>query len=151
MRNVHLIQILKSNYCRLVFLASIVLVTLFIPKKIFHSYYSILGIAFILLTSLVITCFIRNIKDKAVIAKSSGLSALSIITVILGFGALQACAIGAPVCGASIGAGAVAIFLPGIAFNFLEKYSITIIILSLVIQTLALYFMGCFKIIKYNP
>ena len=145
MKRIYLTEIFKSNYCKVIFILSLILITVLIPKKIFYSYYSILGALFIFVTSITITCFIRNIKEKVFLAKANGASIIGIITIILGFGGLQACTVGAPVCGASIGAGFFALFFPGIAMDLIEKYSILVIILSIIIQIFALYFMNCFK------
>lgn len=143
MKKIPLIKIFNSNYCKIVFILSLILVTLLIPKKVFYGYYKILAVSFILLTSLMITCFVRNIKEKIYSAKLNGVSFIGIIGIVFGVGALQACTIGAPVCGASIGAGVFALIFPGFAFGFIENYSIHIIIASIIIQITALYFMGC--------
>lgn len=145
MKTLNLIEIFKSNYCKLVFIFSLILVSSLIPKRIFYSYYTILGVAFIIITALTLTCFIRNIKEKALSARNNGASTISIITIILGFGTLQTCAIGSPFCGASIGAGFFAIFFPGTALNLMGEYSLWIIIISIIIQILSLHFMKCFK------
>ena len=145
MKEVYLMRLFRSHYCKSVFLLSLILTSFLVPKKIFYGYYSIIGSLFILITSLTITCFIRNIKMKAFAAKESGASLVSIIMIVLGLGALQACTIGSPICGASIGAGFFALFFPSIAFNLIEENSILIVVISILIQILALYFMGCFK------
>lgn len=139
------ISILRSNYCKIVLLISILIVSFIIPKKIFYGYYTILGVLFVLTTSLLITCFIRNIKEKVKSAKAHGASLGGIIGILFGFGALHACTIGAPICGASIGGGIIALIFPSFAFNLFEKHSIFIILISLIIQLIALYFIGCFK------
>jgi len=145
MKSIYLWRIFKSHYCKAVFIASLILVFFLIPRKIFYGYYTILGIVFGIVTAATITCFVRNIKERAMAARASGASILGVIVIVLGFGALQACSVGAPVCGASIGAGIIALFFPGVAMNFLGKYSILIIVLSIFIQIAALYFMNCFK------
>lgn len=144
MKNIRLFTIFRSNYCKLVFILSLIIISLLMPKKIFYEYYSIIGVLFIISTSLLIACFVRSIKEKTMVAKSNGASIIGIISVIIGFGALQSCLIGAPVCGVSIGAGFLALFFPGFALSLFEKYSLLIIILSIIIQFLALYFMKCF-------
>jgi len=141
-----LFEIFKSKYCKIVFLLSLILVAFLVPKKVFYSYYIIIGVLFILLTSLIITCFARSIKERIFSVKSSGGSILGMITAIIGFSALHLCTVGAPVCGAYIGLGFLAILFPGLAVNFLEKYSILILIISMFIQVLALKLMGCLKV-----
>ena len=95
-----------------------------------------------------ITCFVRSLKEKIYTAKSNGASLLGILAIIFGFGAIQAGTIGAPICGASIGAGVIAIAYPNLAMNFFEDYSVTIILVSILIQIIALYLMKCFKLKK---
>ncbi len=141
-----LFGVLESNYCKLVFIISLVITSFIVPKRVFHSYYTIIGILFILITAILMTCFIRGMKEKVNSAKANGASFIGILGIIFGFGALQACTIGAPVCGASIGGGILALLFPGFALGLLEKYSIWIIIISIFIQILALYFMRCLNI-----
>ncbi len=144
-KRLYILNIFKSNYCKIIFLISLILVSFLIPKKIFYGFYSILGVVFILLTALTLTCLIRNVKEKISSAKSNGASVIGILSILFGFGALQACTIGAPVCGATLGAGVIALIFPGVLFSFLEKYGIVIIIFSIIIQIISLYFMNCFK------
>ncbi len=141
----YLIKIFKSDYCKFVFLLSLIFVFILVPHKIFYRFYTILGILFIVITSLTITCFVWGIKQKINYAKTQGVSFIGLITIILGFGALQACTIGVPACTVSVGAGFFALFFPGVVLGLLGKYSVAIVIISLMIQLLALYFMNCFK------
>ena len=141
----YLFKIFKSKYCRLVFLISLILVFLLMPKKVFYGYYIILGTIFVLLTSITLTCLVRNIKDKIQSAKSNGASLIGILGIIFGFSALQVCTIGAPVCGATIGASIIALIFPGFAFKVLEDYSLIVVTLSLLIQIFALYYLKCFS------
>ncbi len=141
----YFIEIFRSNYCKFVFLLSVVFISFLTPKKIFYGYYAVLGVLFIFVASLTLTCLVRTIKERVYSAKASGASLVSILSIIFGFGALQACTIGAPVCGAMAGGGIIALIIPGFAFNLIEKYSIWVIVFSILIQFFALYFMNCFK------
>lgn len=146
MKKYYLLEIFKSHYCKFVFLIALIGIYFLTPKKIFYGpYYILLGILFIIMASLTLTCFIRSIKDRVFSAKAEGLSLLGILSIVFGFGALQACTIGAPVCGATILGGVIALIFPGFAFNLMEKYSFWIILISVIIQFFALYYMGCFK------
>jgi len=140
-------QIFKSGYCVSVFLASLIIITLFAPRNIFH-HNNIFGYLFIVTTSLLITCLVRNIKEKVFSARLNGASVLGVISIILGFGALEVCAISAPVCGLYIGTGFLALAIPNFALNFFEKYNLLIILFSFVFQFFALYQMNCFSIKK---
>ena len=136
-------SILKSKYCKIVFILSMIILTFLVPKKIFYGFYILLGILFILVTSFVITCFVRSVKEKFFSVKESGASLLGMITALLGFSSLHFCTIGAPVCGSYLGAGLFAILFPGVAFNFFEKYSLLIFLISLLFEVFALKLMGC--------
>jgi len=148
MKKYFLYKIFQSKYCCLVFLFSLIIVSILIPKKIFYSYYTILGIFFIIISSLLITCFVRNIKEKVILAKKQKMSFLGIIFLVIGLAAMSTCSVGAPICGASVAGGIVALLFPGIAFKYLSEYSIIIILSSFFIQIIALYYMNCFKKIK---
>lgn len=148
MINITLLKIFKSNYCKVVFIFSLIGLFFLIPKKIFYGNYLIIGIIFIFLSSLLVTCLIRDIKERVHSAKAGGASFLGIIVIVVGLGAIQSCSIGAPICGASIGIGVLSFIFPNIALNFLEKYSLIIIIISLFFQVFSLYFMNCFNKIK---
>ena len=148
MKKYFLYKMFQSKYCCLVFLFSLIIVSILIPKKIFYSYYTILGIFFIIISSLLITCFIRNIKEKVILAKKQKMSFLGIIFLVIGLAAMSTCSVGAPICGASVAGGIVALLFPGIAFKYLSEYSIIIILSSFFIQIIALYYMNCFKKIK---
>ena len=142
----YFLEIFKSHYCKFIFLIALIGVYFLTPKKIFYEpYYTLLGIFFIIMTSLTLTCFVRSIKDRVFSAKANGVSLLGILSIVFGFGALQACTVGAPVCGATIGGGVIALIFPGFAFNLIEKYSLWIVLISIFIQFLALYYMKCFK------
>jgi len=148
MKKYFLYKMFQSKYCCLVFLFSLIIVSILIPKKIFYSYYTILGVFFIIISSLLITCFIRNIKEKVILAKKQKMSFLGIIFLVIGLAAMSTCSVGAPICGASVAGGIVALLFPGIAFKYLSEYSIIIILSSFFIQIIALYYMNCFKKIK---
>ena len=151
MTKIYFIEKLNSKYCRFVFLISMIISYLLIPNSVFHSKYFIFGFVFILTTSLTITCIVKNIKEKVVLAKSSGASLISIIMIVFGLGALQVCTIGSSVCTASVVASSLTIFFPEIAIQILTIYSVPIIILSIILQIISLYFLGCFRREPYTP
>ncbi len=138
-------RLLKSNYCRLTFIISLAIITALTPRKIFYGYYTLLGIAFILTTALAITCIAYVIKEQVRSARANGASIIGIIATVLGFGALQTCTIGVPVCGASVGAGILAVFFPQVALPFFEKYGIIIVGVSILLQIATIALMGCFR------
>jgi len=144
-KDLYLFKIFKSRYCCGTFLATLIIISILIPKKIFYGYYSILGGFFILLSSLLLTCFVRNIKEKVVLAKAQKMSFLGIIFLVIGLAAMGTCGVGAPVCGASVAGGVIALLFPGFAFAFFSDHSIVIILFSMFAQVIALYYMNCFK------
>ncbi len=139
-----LIQIFKSRYCVATFILAFFFITLISPKKIFHGHNTFIGLLFILSTSLLITCLVRSIKEKIYSARLNGASVLGVISIVLGLGAIEACAVSAPVCGAYLGSGILAIFFPNIILNVFEKYNTLIILFSFLFQILALYQLKCF-------
>ncbi len=144
-KNLALFQIFKSKYCIFTFILSVFAVSLLAPRQIFH-HNDLIGFIFIISTALLITCLVRNIKEKVYSARINGASILGILSIILGFGALEACAMSAPVCGAYISTGFLALFFPNFALTFFEKYNTLVILSSFIIQFFALYQMKCFKI-----
>ncbi len=140
-----LIKMFDSHYCKVVFALSVALMWFISPKRIFYKYYAILGWTFIITSSLVLTCFIRNIKERVVTARSQGSSLLGILLIAIGLVAMNVCTVGAPICGASVAVGILSLILPGVAMGFFEKYAVAIIASSIALQLVALYYMKCFK------
>lgn len=144
MKKINLLKILESRYCILVFLISLIVSILVIPKKVFYKWYFVLAIAFVLTFALTITCIVRNIKEKIKVRKQTSKSIIALIFSIIGFSALQVCTIGAPVCGAA-GLGLFAIIIPKFAFHFFNEYSVWIIIITIVLEIISMNSMSCFK------
>ena len=141
----YLFNIFKSKYCIGIFVLSLILTYFLIPGKAFYEWYILLDIAFMVSFALVITCIVRNVKEKILLAKTYKTSILGIVATAVGLSALQVCGFGAPVCGAVVGAGIISSIFPAVFLNLLEDYSVIIIILSIAFQLIALFFMGCFK------
>jgi len=144
----YLVTILKSNYCKVVLLLALFVSYLLIPEKVFYGFGYVLAIIFMFAFSLSVTCIIRNIKEKVLLAKTYKHSVLHIILISLGLSALQVCGIGAPVCGVTAGIGVMSLVLPGVLIDFVGDYHIAIIVVSVLLQIVSLYFMGCFKLRK---
>jgi hypothetical protein len=144
----YIITILKSYYCKAVFLLALFGSYFLIPHKVFYGFGYVLAIAFMLAFSLSVTCIIRNIKEKILLARTYKRSVAHIILIALGLSALQVCGVGAPVCGATVGLGVLSIVFPGVFIDFLGDYHLAIIIFSILLQLVSLYFMGCFRLNK---
>ena len=138
-------KIFKSNYCKIIFILIFFLSYFLIPKKVFHGWWSLIAILFMFFFSLVMTCIVRNIKEKILLAKTYKSSLVGILATAIGLSALQVCGVGAPICGATIGTGFLSVFLPGIFMKFLDDFAIYILIASIILQAISLYFMNCFK------
>ena len=87
----------------------------------------------------------RNVKEKVILAKTYKSSLIGILATAIGLSALQVCGVGAPVCGATIGAGFLSALFPGIFMRFLDNFAVYILIASILLQIISLYFMNCFK------
>ena len=144
-KKVYLLQVFQSHYCQFVFVASSILGYFVVPKKIFYGYDTILGILFILSFALVMTCLVRQTKERVKIARTYSGAIIGIIATAIGLTALEACGIGAPVCGAMVGVGILSVILPVSAVDIIGRYAVLILIGSVTIQLIALYFMNCFK------
>jgi hypothetical protein len=117
-----------------------------IPKAVFADQYAVgLSALFLFSFALTITCLIRNIKERVAQAQIYKSSLIGIIATAIGISALQACGIGAPICGASIGTGIISMLFPGFLFTYLHVYGVPIIVVSIISQLISLYFMNCFK------
>ncbi len=144
----YLVTILKSHYCKAVFLLALFGSYFLIPHKVFYGLGYALAITFMLAFSLSVTCIIRNIKEKILLARTYKRSVVHIILIALGLSAFQVCGVGAPVCGATVGLGVLSVIFPGVFIDFLGDYYLVVIIVSVLLQLVSLYFMGCFKLSK---
>lgn len=145
MKDLYIVFIFKSHYCKIIFLILLPLVYLLVPEGVFFGWFKFLGIVFVLSFALILTCMIRDVKEKVVSHKKNKTGSLfGIIAAAIGLSALQVCTVGAPVCGATIGLAFLSSILPAFAFKFLYNYAIWIILLSLGIQFISFYKMKCF-------
>ncbi len=142
----YIITVLQSHYCQIVFLATLFVSYFLIPAKVFYGWGYVLAISFMLVFALSLTCIIRNVKERILLAKTYKQSIWQIVLIILGLSAFQVCGIGAPICGATVGLGMVSIIFPGVFINFLDEYYLLIILFSIILQLISLYFMKCFKL-----
>lgn len=146
MKNLYLINILHSNYCKLVFLSAFFGSYFIVPDAVFVGQYRLLVLFFMLTFSLVATCIVRNIKEKILIAHHVKTTFVGLFFYILGISALQVCGMSAAMCTASVGAGLVSVIFPGVMFNYLIEYSVYVVYLSITSQLLVLYYLKCFSV-----
>ena len=145
MDNIYLTKILKSHYCQVVFVLALVGSYFLIPSRVFSGVYLALAVLFMVVFSLIVTCFVRNIKEKVKSKRQHGVSVFGIIASAIGFSAFQVCGVGAPVCGASLGIVLISSILPSFFINFLMNYSDLVLASMILIQVAALAYMGCLK------
>ena len=145
MRSLYLLRVFQSHYCQFVFGFSLVLGYLIVPKKIFYGYDTILGVFFIFSFALVTTCLVRQIKERVKVARTYSGAIIGVIATAIGLAALEACGVGAPVCGAMVGVGILSVIFPMSAVDIIGRYAVPILVGSILIQFVALYFMNCFK------
>jgi len=145
MQKPYIIKVMKSRYCELTFMLALAVSWLLLPENIFYGWYYLLAASFMILFALVLTCTVRNIKERIGMEKTYSGSLIGMVASVLGISALSVCGIGAPVCGATIGIGLASLLIPGIAMPFLNDYGMYIIAASLVIQLASLHFLNCFR------
>ncbi len=140
-----LLNKINTKYCRFVFILSLVWWFFMVQKTLFVWNYSILWTIFVLSFALTITCLIRNIKEKIQIANKQKKSIIWIVGAVIGISAAQVCGVNAMFCGSTIWVWVLSTILPWTALWFLSEYAVLIIISSIIIQIIWLYFMKCFK------
>jgi hypothetical protein len=146
MCNIYLRRVLKSHYCKIVFALTFVVGLVTVPKSVYLDRLSkILVYIFIALFALTATCLVRNIKERVVAARARQSSILGIVATAIGIVAIQSCGIGAPICGASVGAGFLGFLFPGMALSFFRNYASILLISSIAVQIVSLYLMNCLK------
>lgn len=141
-------KIFRYTYCRVVFLVALGVSYFLVPQRIFNSVYWLLGIVFMVLSALLVTCVIKNIKDRIRIARTYKSSILGILAVAFGAASLQFCGVGVFVCSPTWGMALVTAIFPELAFPILTHFAIPVFILSIFFQIISLYLMGCFKLSK---
>ena len=141
----YLLFIFKSNYCKILFVLFFLGSYFLIPKTLFHGYLSLLAVLFMFSVSLTFTCLVRNTKERVLLAKTYKSSIIGLLATALGVSALQVCGIGAPVCGASVGLSIVSLIFPSVVVGFMDQYAVYLILVSIIVQILSLYYLKCFK------
>jgi hypothetical protein len=149
MKNIYLLKLLHSNYCKIVFVLSFWGAYYLLPGEVYHSVNGFVAMFYLLLFAFLMTCVVRNVKERAILAHRNKASILGIAAASLGFVAFHVCGIAAPVCGASAALGIAALAFPAFVHNFLLDNGYLVIYTSIVIQIAVLLYMGCFRI-KHN-
>lgn len=140
-----LLENLKSNYCKIVFIIALVFGYLITPQSMRGGNLWFLTIIYISLFAFSIACMVRAIKEKISTTLTKSSSVISFITSVVGLSALQVCGLGAPMCGTSIGLSLLSAILPNFALQFLINHSLSIVLTAMLLQLIGLYSMKCFK------
>lgn len=143
--NFLLIKVLKSHYCKVVFLLSLILSYFLVPRHLVGFWWNLIVIIFMLVFSLNMTCMVRNIKERIKTAKTTTNSVINLIASGLGILALQVCGTSGYFCSASILMGVFSSVLPHFLLDFLKEYSVYIILATILFQVISLRNMKCFK------
>ena len=138
-------QVLKSHICKLVFLASAAAAYFLIPERALNGDYGLLVITFVVTFAASITCTVRNIKDKFSSGIQAGSSLISIVASLIGLTAVQFCSMNAVMCGSTIGFSLIATILPHSAFHFFHFNAVPLLVISIVVQLISLWQIGCLK------
>ncbi len=141
----YLQKVLKSKVCILVFILSLVGSYFLIPKTAFYGKAMVISISFMITLATTITCVVRNIKEKVILARTYESSIISIIATAVGLASLQVCGVGAPVCGAAVGVGILSSIFPYTTVSLISEHAELILLISIIMQLISLYFMNCFK------
>ena len=139
------IEVFKSNYCKVVFIVSLILSYFILPKNLHGFWWNLIVIVFMILFALNMTCLVRNIKERVKAAKATTNSIIGIIASSIGIIALQVCSSSGYFCSAGILMSLFSSILPHFLLTFLQRYSLYIIILSILFQLFSLRNMNCFK------
>lgn len=141
-------KILKSHYCKFVFIISFFGGYFLLPEAIFHNQNRLLAIVYLFVFASLITCVVKSIKERVKLAQKSKSSVIGAVAAILGFSAFHFCGVAAPMCGITVGSGIVALIFPQLMYNFFEQHGFVIIYLSIIIQIAALFHLKCIWIKK---
>ena len=143
MKQLFIFENLHSNYCKAIFGLAMIGGYLLTPASALTGLYLFLSVPFIVLFALTIACSVRAVKEKVQVAQHQHTSILGIIASIVGVSAIQACGIGTPLCGASLGMSILSTLFPSLFVQVLVKHSVVILSLSILIQIVTLYNMKC--------
>jgi hypothetical protein len=146
LRCLTLIHVMRSGWCRLVFIGFLVLGYVLVPSTALRGQYWFWSALFILTFATSSTCALRGLKDKMEAKLNSGASWLSLIASLLGLSAVQFCSVNAVMCGSTLGFGLLSFVMPQFLFRLLHEQAVIILIISSLLQVLALYLMGCLQV-----
>ena len=128
-----------------VFTVAFLLGLFILPTHIRSGEYFYLGIIFVSLFALNMTCVVHTMRARAKVARASGAGVVGVVTTAVGFTALQMCGVGGPLCGALFGSIVFASILPAGSLGLVTHYAVEIVLVAIVIQAVSLWYLGCLK------
>ncbi|MGM5485361.1 MAG: hypothetical protein ACQEP1_05830 [Nanobdellota archaeon] len=141
----YLLRILKGWRCRAVFILALIISYLILPSQAFRGHLIPLSVLFMATFSLSLTCTVRNIKERADLARHKG-SGLGLFGAVLGFSALHVCTTSG-FCVAAASTGIISALSP-VALHHLMSYHDLIIAAAVIIQVIALHQMHCLRVYR---
>ncbi len=129
-----------------VFTVAFLLALFILPSHILNGPYVYLGLVFIIVFSLNMTCLVKVMRHRANTAKAQGAGIFGIIGTALGFIALQMCGVGGPLCGALFGSVVFASLLPAGSLGYFTHYAVEMVVMAIVIQIISLWYLKCFSL-----
>jgi len=137
--------VLTSKLCKIIFILSLIVSFFLVPIELFKTDYAVIVVLFMIFFSLTVTCIFRNIREEIVVLRNTHHHLLGIVAAVLGISAMQVCGIATHMCVGGVGLGIISALYPVVFVNLLTKYAVSVIVGSIVLQGIALHFMGCFR------
>lgn len=148
MKRLHFFYILQSQYCKIVFIFSLILGYYITPKDVFKGNSQLLAYIFLITFSITTTCLVRQTKERLTSARQATTTTIGLIANILGISALQVCGMSASFCGTSLGMTLLLTILPHSTLLSFSRFSVPILSISILIQIYIIFKSGCFKLIS---
>ncbi len=139
-----LLSLLRETTYQFVFVAAAGLAYFLVPNTLFSREHMLLVALFILLFASTAVCVLSAIRERIAAARLAHQSLFGIIASVLGFSALYVCGASAPACGTIASVGIAAAFFPGVLL-FIRLHGELLLGISIALQLVSLYFLGCFR------
>ncbi len=139
----YLPELFSSRQSQLIFALAFILAAALTPSTVYNDE-PLLAVVFLLVFATTFACTVRALKTN--LAAYSGHGILSILSSFLGLVALSACSTGFT-CGAA-SFGILALLIPGFLASFVSLHAVHLVEISIAIQLISLYLMGCFRVKK---
>ncbi len=139
-----LFSLLRNTTYQFVFVVAGGVAYFLVPNTLFSREHILLVALFILLFATTAVCVVHAMRERIAAAATAQQSLFGIIASVLGFSALHVCGAAAPACGTIASVGLAAAFFPGVLL-FIRLHGTLLLWLSIALQLVSLYFLGCFR------